>query len=228
MSLFFPVHDRNTLRIIPFQRVTAALALSCVAVTALDFAHALQGAATPGLHLAFIPAGLVGGGDAPGLPSSLTLLTHMFVHGGWAHLLGNLVFLWVYGDNVEDAMGHGRFLVFFLACGVAGGLAHMLSDPGSAIPLVGASGAISGVVAAYLLLHPRVMIWVVALGRVPLLLPAYLVLGSWLLFQIVFLVMGTEDGTAWWAHLGGFLAGLALTPEFKRADVPLFDRPRRS
>jgi membrane associated rhomboid family serine protease len=224
MSLFLPVHDRNALTVIPFQRVTVALIVSCVAIAALDFVAAYGGAAGPGLALGLVPAGLFAGGGEEGLVlPAVTLVSHMFAHGGIAHLLGNMVFLWVYGDNVEDAMGHARFLVFYLACGIAGGLAHMLSEPGSPIPLVGASGAISGVVAAYLILHPKVKIWVLALGRVPLLLPAYIVLGSWVLFQIAFVVLGSGDNTAWWAHIGGFAAGLALTPEFKRADVPLFD-----
>jgi membrane associated rhomboid family serine protease len=159
------------------------------------------------------------------VPGDLTLLTYMFLHGGWLHLGSNMLFLWVLGDNVEDSMGHVGYLVFYLLCGAAAGLAHAVMLPASEAPLVGASGALSGVIAAYLMLHPRVKLWVLVLWRIPLLLPAYLVLGAWIVLQVVNIVLaGPDDGIAWWAHLGGLAAGAILTPFFKRRDVPLFDR----
>ena len=122
-------------------------------------------------------------------------------------------------------MGHVGYLVFFLLCGAAAGLAHTLAAPLSQAPLVGASGAVAGVVGAYLMLHPRVKVWVLVLWRVPLRVPAYLALGFWIALQFVFIFMsGPEDDVAWWAHIGGLAAGMALTPWFKRADVPLFGR----
>lgn len=148
----------------------------------------------------------------------------MFLHAGWMHLIGNMLFLWVFGDNVEDAMGHVRFLVFYLAAGVAGGLAHMLSVPDSTIPLVGASGAIAGVVAAYLILHPRVKLWVLVLGRIPLKISAMWALGAWAAFQVIMLLVASDHTTAWWAHIGGFVAGAALVPFMRKPGVPLFDQ----
>lgn len=143
-----------------------------------------------------------------------TLFTSMFLHGGWMHVLGNMWFLWVFGNNVEDAMGHGRFLVFYLTCGLAAAAAQVAAAPGSAVPMVGASGAISGVMGAYVVLYPRVrvhtLVWlVIFLFRASI--PAWVMLGYWFLLQL--LGAGMEDqvgGVAVWAHIGGFLAGAAL------------------
>jgi membrane associated rhomboid family serine protease len=101
------------------------------------------------------------------LPGAVTLVTYQFLHAGWLHLLSNMAFLWVFGDNVEDAMGHLRFLAFYLLCGVGAALAHGMIDPQSTIPLVGASGSVAGVIAAYLMLHPKVKVWVLVLWRLP-------------------------------------------------------------
>ncbi len=119
------------------------------------------------------------------LPEEVTLVTYMFLHGGWLHLIGNMLFLWVFGDNVEDAMGHLRFLAFYLLCGIAGGLAHYFSMRNSNVPLVGASGAIAGIIAAYLMLHPSAKMWVLAFGRIPLKLSAIWVLGAWVAVQAI-------------------------------------------
>jgi membrane associated rhomboid family serine protease len=135
-----------------------------------------------------------------------------------------MLFLWVFGDNVEDAMGHLPFLVFYLLCGIAGGLAHAILSPGSSLPLVGASGSIAGVIAAYLMLHPRVRVWVLVFRIVPLRVPSWLVLGFWAVWQVVMVAVATEDGTAWWAHVGGMLAGAVLVLFMRRRGVPLFDR----
>src|SRR3546814_7189725 len=125
------------------------------------------------------------------VPAEATLLTSIFLHGGWMHLIGNMLFLWIFGDNVEDAMGHGRYLLFYLLCGVAGSLAHAAVNPDSVQPVVGASGAISGVMGAYLMLHPRVKVLVLALFRISVHLPAYIVLGSYFLLQILYVTTGT-------------------------------------
>jgi membrane associated rhomboid family serine protease len=126
------------------------------------------------------------------------------------------VFLYIFGDNVEDAMGFFRFLLFYLLCGVIAGLAHAFAHPVSEGPLIGASGAIAGVVGAYLVLYPRVKMWVLAFGRIPLKIPAYLMVGAWLAFQIVAVISQVENDTAWWAHIGGFAAGLVLVFIFRR------------
>lgn len=155
----------------------------------------------------------------------LTPVTSMFLHGGWGHLLGNALFLWVFGNNVEDSMGRGRFLVFYLVCGVAAAAAHVLVDPGSPVPTVGASGAISGVLGAYLVLYPRVRVRMlvflfvlVTIVRVP----AWVTLVLWFAYQVVAglpqLMAVDPDvsgGVAVWAHVGGFVAGALLVKAFE-------------
>jgi membrane associated rhomboid family serine protease len=233
--MFLPLHDKNALRFIPFQVVTIGLILLNVAIFIYQQTLAEESFAAFTIVGSFIPATLLLSGYVPSnaivlpvgwefIPPEATLLTYMFLHGDWWHLLGNMLFLWVFGDNVEDAMGHVRFLLFYLICGIAAGFAHGIADPGSEIPLLGASGAIAGVAAAYVLLYPKVRIWILFLGRIPLPLPAYLVLGIWLATQIAFIYFGDDSGTAWWAHLGGFAAGVILLVPFKRAAAPLFGK----
>ena len=136
-----------------------------------------------------------------------------------------MLFLWVFGDNVEDALGHVRFLIFYLLCAVG---RRAVPRPGrrrhSQVPLIGASGAIAGVVAAYLILHPRVKIWILAFGRIPLRIPAYIALASWILFQFVMFAVGGEDQISWACHVGGIIAGAVLVLVLRSRDVPLFDR----
>jgi len=167
------------------------------------------------------------------LPPAATIVTSMFLHGGFLHLAGNMLFLWVFGNNVEDAMGHGRFVVFYVLCGLAAVIAQVLPNPGSIVPMIGASGAISGVLGAYMLLYPRARVLlglplgflIVSLGR----FPAVWVLAAWFVMQ---LFMGgvslsrqagaDTGGIAFSAHVGGFVAGLLLVTLFKRRDVPLW------
>ncbi|HEX4301156.1 MAG TPA: rhomboid family intramembrane serine protease [Rhizomicrobium sp.] len=139
-----------------------------------------------------------------------------------------MLYLWIFGNNIEDAMGHGRFTLFYLVCGIAAALAMLLADPSSATPTVGASGAISGVLAAYMLLYPRARVHVV----VPMIFYAFWiravwVVGIWFAMQLISAVLtpSSEPGTAWWAHVGGFAAGLALTPLLKSRLVPYFGPP---
>lgn len=148
-------------------------------------------------------------------PIILTLLTSMFLHGDWLHLIGNMWFLAVFGRNVECAFDHGRFLAFYLTCGVAGGLAHILSEPSSVIPLLGASGAISGIMGAYVAIYPlnKIKIWFGWwIGVIEL--PALAVVGFWFLVQYVSAFMelesGVRDGVAYWDHIGGFAMGIAI------------------
>lgn len=147
-------------------------------------------------------------------------LGHAFAHGGVGHLLGNLLMLWVFGDNVEDAMGHGRFLAFYLATAAVGGAVWQVGAPADAI-LIGASGAVSGVMAAYLLLHPRARILVLLLVKVPVLVPASWAVGASILANLVMILAGVGEQVAWWAHIGGFAAGFLLLPVMKARDVPL-------
>lgn len=191
--------------------------------------------------LGLIPAELLGTargaipmGDAvcPVDPSGalLTPLTSMFLHGGWFHLLGNMWFLHVFGNNVEDVMGRFRFLLFYLLSGLAAAAAQTLAGPGSLIPMVGASGAIGGVMGSYVLLYPRAgILTFVFLGIFArmMVIPAFVMLGYWFLIQLASgsLSSGEGGGVAFWAHVGGFVAGLALTPLFRHRD--LLDAHRR-
>jgi membrane associated rhomboid family serine protease len=155
-----------------------------------------------------------------------TPLTSMFLHGGWSHILGNALFFWVFGNNIEDSMGPVRFLVFYLLCGLAAAAAHVLMQPGSPVPTVGASGAISGVLGAYLLLYPRVrvnmlFIFIIIIRVIPV--PAWLVLIWWFGVQLITALPSlsqvnpdVSSGVAVWAHVGGFVAGMALIKVFEK------------
>jgi membrane associated rhomboid family serine protease len=149
----------------------------------------------------------------------ITLITSLFMHGGWLHLVGNMLYLWIFGDNVEDKLGHIRFLVFYLLCGIAASALHIFLEPTSNVPTIGASGAISGILGAYILMFPRARV----LTLIPIFifiqiaeLPAYVILGLWFVLQFFngMLSLGYANagmgGVAWWAHIGGFIAGLLL------------------
>jgi len=154
----------------------------------------------------------------------LNVLTSMFLHGSWIHLLGNMWFFWIFGNNIEDSMGHLRFVAFYLIAGLTAAIVQVLLNPASVIPMVGASGAISGIMGAYLVLYPRVKVYVL----VPLFvlittvaLPAWMMLGYWMLIQFfggLQSLGGTGGGVAFWAHVGGFLAGVLLIKLFARPD----------
>jgi len=167
-----------------------------------------------------VPARLL---DHLGLSQLLTVVTSMFLHGGWAHIFGNMLALYIFGDNVEDRMGHGRYLLFYMLCGIAAAAVHIAFNQDSAVPTIGASGAISGVLAAYLLLFPRArVISLVPVFFLPLLMeiPAVIYLGVWFLSQLlngVLTVVASAEafgGVAYWAHIGGFAAGLLLVRPF--------------
>jgi len=172
--------------------------------------------------LGIVPNRYVGSGAETSVPAVvwfLPLLTHMFLHGGWLHIIGNMWTLWIFGDNVEDRMGSARFLLFYLLCGLAAAVTHVLVHPDSAVPVIGASGAISGVLGAYLLLYPAARIIVMLpwfFWPIFFELPALIYMGIWFLTQVFSgafaLGAGADGGVAWWAHIGGFLTGLALCP----------------
>ncbi len=235
--MFVPLSDENPLRSIKVQWVTLGL----IAANVLGFLWQLTGTADDRtFSFALIPAELfqvrIFGGSAKGLhdtvyvPEAATLVSSTFLHGDFWHLAGNMVFLWVFGDNVEDAMGHMKFLLFYVLCGVAASLTHAAMLPTSTVPLIGASGAVAGVIAAYLLLHPHVRVWVLAFRFFPLNIPASWALGAWVATQFAMLALqktGVELGpVAWWAHVGGLVAGAVLILFMRRPGVPLLDRPR--
>jgi membrane associated rhomboid family serine protease len=186
--------------------------------------------------LGVIPAALLGDATLPPdlylVPPTTTVFTSMFLHGGLLHLAGNMLYLWIFADNVEDAMGHVRFIIFYFLCGIGAALAQALPNPDSTIPMIGASGAISGVLGAYLLLFPRAQVLVlIPLGLFSQIvhLPAMFVLGLWFVLQLVSSAFADPNagGVAFGAHIGGFVVGMLLIPLFKRRHVPLFGRGRR-
>lgn len=224
--MFLPLHDKNPLKIVPYQIVTVAIIAICVAVYWWESSLSEQGLTEAAFTYGMVPAVLFNERTLPPelalFPAEVTLLTHMFIHGDWWHLLGNMLFLWVFGDNIEDSMGHFRFLLFFLLCGVIAALIHGVVEPQSAYPVIGASGAIAGIIGAYVLLHPKVKLLVLLFSRIPLYLPAYIIIGLWLVFQFVSIALGAES-VAWWAHIGGFIAGMILIIPFRDKNIPLLD-----
>ncbi len=234
----FPYHDENETVRTPV--VTMALiGLNVLAWIVVQGAGAEQTVAASVCNLGLIPAELTAslppGAQFPmgeGLVcvtdpgrEPLHIFTSMFLHGGWMHLLGNMWFLWLFGNNIEDSTTRPRFLLFYLLCGVAAALAQVAADTQSAVPMVGASGAISGVMGAYLVLFPRVRVFtMIPLGFYPMsfALPAWAMLIYWMVLQIAggFTSVVNEQGggVAFWAHLGGFIAGVVLIKLFERRD----------
>jgi membrane associated rhomboid family serine protease len=230
--VFVPIGDDNPLKRIRYQYVTLGLVLTNILVFLVQTATGQDGAFVS--SFAVVPQELfqvhILRGEAPftfdsvHVPERATLFTYMFLHGDVMHLLGNMLFLWVFGDNIEDALGHFRYLVFYIACGVIAALVHATMLPKSQDGLIGASGSVSGVLAAYMMLHPRVDVWVLALKFIPLRISAALVLGLWIIMQIVMVALPQGGPTAWWAHIGGFLAGALLVVVMRQPGVPLFRR----
>ncbi len=243
--MFVPIHDTNPLRRIQFQYVNLAIIAINVAIFAFalvangypvnecaEFAFAKTFGVIP-MELQGTQVSLQGCVQTQSLTSIVwepaTLVSYMFLHGGFLHLFGNMLFLWVFGDNVEDALGHVRYVIFYLLCGIAGALAHLLVTSEPTAPLIGASGAISGVVVAYLLLHPRVHLWVLVLKVIPLQVPAFVALGLWIAMNVAFAFFpGFDPTVAWGAHVGGMIAGALLILVMRPAGVPLFSAPPRA
>jgi membrane associated rhomboid family serine protease len=229
----FPLYDDNPTEIFPL--VTLLIMGLCVGVWVL---YQGAGFSEPVLMnsvctLGAIPAEITGelaGGRPGGTVGTVcrlggvtwvALITSMFLHGSWMHIVGNLWFLWIFGNNVEDSMGHGRFLVFYLLTGLVAAGGHVFSDPGSMVPMVGASGAISAIMGAYLVLYPRarvhtLFIIIIIIRVFPL--PAWFFLLYWFFIQVAssrIQASGASGGVAFWAHIGGFLAGLVLVKLFQ-------------
>ena len=215
--MFVPLHDDTPLRVIRFQWMTGGLILLNLLV--FIFTHFMVGGDGELATLYFygvIPIELVDNATPPGptpIPELLTLLTYQFLHAGWLHLIANMLFLWVFADNIEDAFGPVAFLIFYLSCGIGAALVHAWLAPSSDAPLVGASGAVGGVMAGYMLLYPRARVWILLFMRLPLRIPAVYVLGGWLALQFVMLFLAPTEQimVAWWAHIGGFATGFLLT-----------------
>jgi membrane associated rhomboid family serine protease len=228
-----PLSDDNPTRRTPI--VTYVIIATCVGVFLWQASLGPRAGQAIVYSLGMIPAVLFGSAQLPSelrlIPAPASVATSMFLHGGWMHLLGNMLYLWIFGNNVEDSMGRVRFLVFYLLCGTAAALVQGLAAPQSQVPMIGASGAIGGVLGAYLVLHPRAnvrMLFIILFFIRIVSVPAAVVLGLWFILQFVSgattPTTGDDGGVAFWAHVGGFLAGAVLIPFFKRRDVRLFDR----
>lgn len=220
-----PIRDYNPTTRTPY--VTIALIACCILVFIWQLSLDPRSGEIMVRQFGFIPALLFGHAawaDGTALiPSWTTLFTSMFLHGGIMHLAGNMLYLWIFGNNIEDVMGHTRFLAFYLLCGLIAAIAQAIPDPGSTIPMIGASGAISGVLGAYLLLFPKAQVQVI----IPIgffimrTLSAGWLLGIWIAFQVISGLAADPSGggVAWWAHVGGFVAGMALVHLFRQSDI---------
>lgn len=214
------VADNNPTRHIQFAYVNWLLMIACLAAFVFR---------VPWDGLAFTPAHLhlVGGIKAPGGVSEtlFTMVSYIFLHASPLHLGGNLLAMWVFGDNIEDSMGHWRYLLFFLLCGMAGAGGEALFSNAPETPVIGASGSIAGLMGAYLLLHPRARVLVLVAFRVPVLVPAAVIVGLTITLDVVAALSPYMPGDviiAFWAHIGGFAAGALLITVMRWRDVPLF------
>lgn len=221
--MVFPLYDDN-----PFTKpkppvVTWSLIAINLLVFLIQTGSSEAGSLQMTMAYGFTPASLTGDIPQPGpLPSFATLMTSMFLHGGWQHLLGNMLYLFIFGDDIEEALGPLRFIVFYLAGGVLATLAYFAIDVHSKVPVIGASGAISAVLSAYLMLRPCARVTAFVL-RVTVRVRAYWVIGGWIVLQLYSMTTGEEDGVAYIAHLGGLVAGVLLFPLLRPAGVQLFE-----
>ena len=217
--MFIPLRDESPTRITPFINYSLILANTVIFLYEITLSHRDQAALAMVYGSVPVRVAHLFGGRGHFDAALIPLFTSIFLHAGFAHLLGNMLFLWIFGDNVEEFFGHVGYLAFYLFCGVASGLVHVFFNFHSAVPAVGASGAISGVMGAYILLFPRARILtLVLIFVVPM--PAFIILGYWFLLQFAagvssFGAMAT-GGVAWWAHIGGFLTGLLIATFVKR------------
>jgi membrane associated rhomboid family serine protease len=233
MLFFLPLYDDAP--IVRRALVTYGLIAVCASVFLWQDSLGPRAADNIALSLGMVPAVLFGHSHLPArlflVPPWATLFTSMFLHGGWLHLLGNMLYLWLFGKGVESALGPLRFLLFYLTCGVVAATTQALMDPEAAVPMIGASGAIAGVLGAYLLLRPRgnvvVFVWIIIFVRL-VTVPAVILLGLWFLMQLWSATTANagEPGVAFWAHVGGFLAGIALVLLFRPRGIGLFQPAR--
>ena len=219
-----PLKDTIPSRTIPFVNYLLILVNSIIFLYEVSLGQQLQSV----LHtFGIIPAryfALAQQEPANIVARFFPFFTSMFLHGGWLHVIGNMWYLWIFGDNVEDRMGHGRYLIFYLLCGLAAGFAHVYMNPDSRIPTIGASGAIAGVMGAYFILYPfaRVITLIPIFFFIQIVeIPAFFFLGFWILLQFfqgtLSLAVQHGGGVAWWAHLGGFVAGMVLVFVFRKS-----------
>ncbi|RZA29082.1 MAG: rhomboid family intramembrane serine protease [Lysobacteraceae bacterium] len=226
--MFLPLHDQNPIRHVRFPYVTYGLIAINVLVFLFQLTQQPQSAFNElAITFAAIPDSAWHGpvlDRIPGLPDQITLVTYAFFHADWLHLLSNMLFLWVFGDNIEDAMGHFKFLVFYLACAILAAFTYFAFAGSQGGWLIGASGAVAGVMGAYIVLYPHARVYVLfrIVIPIPLPVPALWMLGVWVATQVFYLVIGDASPVAWWAHLGGVVAGALLCVPLRRREVALF------
>ena len=219
--IFFPVFDDNPTKKKPI--ISWVIIFICIII--FLFQESLNHHEQRKLFLSYgmIPSVLFGQNELSvnleKVPAFLTIFTSMFLHGGWMHLIGNIGYLYIFGDNIEDCMGRLRFVIFYLTCGVIAALSQCFIDINSSTPMIGASGAISGILGGYLILYPkknvRVFFWFIIFVKT-FNIPALYVLGAWILIQFFSFDTSASDGVAYAAHIGGFIAGIALIYLFKK------------
>ncbi len=222
--MFVPLHDSTPLKVIRFQAVTIliiALNVMMYLTTGAFNAEAVLDQIASGYGV--VPAELTHSAapilNYDPIAEPLTLVSYMFLHASWWHLISNMLFLWVFADNIEDAYGHAAFAFLYLMSGVVAALFYVMLAPASRIPLVGASGAVSGILGAYVVLFPQARVWILLFMRIPIRIGALWVLGGWFVLQIISWWMDRADpeaGIAWTAHIGGFVAGAGLTYAIRR------------
>ena len=224
--MFFPLHDRNKIKHIKFSYVNYSLIGLSIFVFIIQ--TILPQASSDNLIIGFGMIPMVISDIIPEpiiwLPEEMTFITYSFLHADWLHLGTNMLFLWIFGDNIEDALGHGRYLIFYLLCAILAGVLHYYMNLDSNGPLIGASGAVAGVMGAYVLLFPYARLFVIAkiVIPIPLAIPAFWMLGVWILTQFFYVLIGSNEAIAWWAHIGGFIAGVILAIILKKKDFPIF------
>jgi len=232
--MFLPIGDDIEREAAPFPFLTMLLVFGCVAAFGWELSLPPETAWDQILPFTMIPAVVFGYEQLPWdqmlIPPEFTMVTSMFMHGGWEHLIGNMIFLWVFGSSIEEATGHFRFPVLYLLCGLAASFGHILIDPTSSTPTLGASGAISGIMGAYLLVYPfnRIKVLMFALSFVVIRVPALLWIGGWIVWQCVEIWTAAAapqpeeaGGVAWTAHVAGFVAGMFLIAFLRRPGVKL-------
>lgn len=227
--MFLPIRDDNPHTVTPF--VNYGLIIACAAAFLWQLSLGEQGNEVAVRAFGLTPGHLFGSLEMdprlPSVPAWLTMFTSMFMHGGWMHFLGNMGYLFIFGDNIEASLGHKRYFVYYLVCGLAAALSQSIAAPNSDVPMIGASGAIAGVLGSYLVLHPRSNIKVlVFFGLITVInVPAFIVLGFWFGGQLLSSasVSAGQPGVAFLAHIGGFVAGAVLVFFFKKRDVRVFE-----
>ena len=210
-----PIGDENPSRIIPF--INWGLIIACVAAFIWQTSSGVSFFESTLFEFGIVPQKILSG------EARYSIVTNIFLHGGWSHLLGNMLFLFIFGDNIEDRLGHIRYIIFYLVCGVTASIIWMATALNSPYPAVGASGAISGVLGAYFVLYPRARIktlmsfgYFIRVTRVP----AWVMIGMWFVYQLLLAFIPLNTGVAYWAHVGGFVVGWIIARLFKPREIP--------